>query len=367
MWLVVLLLPTMVTAAPPNFVRTLGALPPIFALPGVGVCTLTSFLDRQDAKNVKVKQVYHSERSEESLARRIDILRFAQDDKKQMALCLGVLAVILFGLILTVRDYFFRWPAHPEVQFVWQADLAAIARHLDSARDVPTDVAISGLSNETMDDDSLRLLMKRRDLAIRWFDSRTTLVVPSTGGRVFIPQIVPLDPILHARLTDWGAQEHRDPSGRFTWFDLSGIRVADPLTSTVLPSGRAIYLDTPLYNGMYLLCGESSHSQVEPGGELTALTYWQATLLPLPPLKAFVHLTDIHDMLIAQSDGLNAPSQFWRSGDIIVQLHRLRVPPDTTPGVYYWKVGLYNSQTQVRVQFKPTGDHLRLPDVEVRP
>jgi len=38
--LIALLLPTMVTAAPPNFVRTLGALPPIFALPGIGVATL---------------------------------------------------------------------------------------------------------------------------------------------------------------------------------------------------------------------------------------------------------------------------------------------------------------------------------------
>ena len=53
MWLVTLLMPTMVTAAPPNFVRTLGALPPIFALPGIGVTTVTDLVDRKDTKIAK--------------------------------------------------------------------------------------------------------------------------------------------------------------------------------------------------------------------------------------------------------------------------------------------------------------------------
>lgn len=339
LWLVALLAPTMVTAAPPNFVRTLGALPPIFALPGVGAVALFNemqFVHRKDA-----------ERSCEILCG------------------LGVSAAILLGLVLTVRDYFFHWPAHPETQFVWQTDLASIAHYLDSTRDMPTDVAISGLSNESMDNDSLSLLIRRRDLAVRWFDSRTTLVIPSNVGSLFVPQIVPLDPLLRARLILWGAQEHRDPSGRFAWFDLPNVHAADRLTTTVLPNGNSMYLDTPLDNGMFLLHYETSNPQVRPGGELTALTYWQATLLPLPPLKAFVHLTDSDGRLMAQSDGLNAPPQFWRTGDVIVQLHRFQVPPDAAPGTYHWTVGLYNAQTLVRERFKFGGDELRLPDVEV--
>jgi 4-amino-4-deoxy-L-arabinose transferase-like glycosyltransferase len=339
LWLVALLAPTVVTAAPPNFVRTLGALPPIFALPGIGAVALFNgmrFVHRRGA------------------------------EKSYRILCgLGVSAVIGIGLALTIRDYFLRWPAHPETQFVWQTDLASVAHYLDSTRDVPTDVAISGLSNESMDNDSLSLLMRRRDLAVRWFDSRTTLVIPPNAGSLFIPQIVPLDPLLRARLILWGAQEHRDPSGRFAWFDLSNVHAANVLTTTVLPDGRSMYLDTPLYNGMFFLHYETSNPQVKPGGELTALTYWQATLLPLPPLKAFVHLTDSNGKLVAQSDGLNAPPQFWRAGDVIVQLHRFQVPPDAAPGVYQWTVGLYESQTLARVQFKPEGDQLRLPDVKV--
>jgi len=66
-----------------------------------------------------------------------------------------------------------------------------------------------------MDDSSLRLLLKRRDLDVRWFDSRTTLILPAGQGSMFIPRIVPLDPLLRARLLSWGAQEHADPSDRF--------------------------------------------------------------------------------------------------------------------------------------------------------
>jgi hypothetical protein len=342
LWLVALLAPTMVTAAPPNFVRSLGALPPIFALPGIGAVALFNGM-----------QFFRRRISESA-------------EKGCRILCgLGVSALICIGLALTIRDYFLRWPAHPETQFVWQTDLASVAHYLDSTPDVPTDVAISGLSNESMDNDSLSLLMRRRDLAVRWFDSRTTIIIPSNAGRLFIPQIVPLDPLLRARLSLWGAQEHRDPSGRFAWFDLSNVRAANELTTTVLPDGRSMYLGTPLYNGMFFLHYETSNPQVKPGGELTALTCWQATLLPLPPLKAFVHLTDSNGKLVAQSDGLNAPPQFWRAGDVIVQLHRFQVPPDAAPGVYQWTVGLYNSQTLVRVQFKGEGDQLRLPDVEV--
>jgi len=336
MWLVTLLMPTMVTAAPPNFVRTLGALPPIFTLPGIGVSTVTDFVNRKDTKIAKAFYI----------------------------VVLGALAV---GLVLTVQDYFVRWPAHDETQFVWQTDLASTAHYLDSARDAPTDVAISGLSNETMDDDSLHLLTQRRDLHIRWFDSRAALIIPSNGGRMFIPNIVPLDPILRARLLDGGAHEYRDPGGRFTWFDLSGVRATGPLTAAVLSNGRPINLGTPLDNGMFLLHCESSNPQVKPGGELTALTYWQATVLPLPPLKAFVHLTDAGGKLIAQSDGLNAPSQFWQPGDVIVQLHRFQIPLNVASGIYLLEAGLYNPQTQARIPFKHAGDHVRLPDVEVKP
>lgn len=340
LWLVALLLPTMVTAAPPNFVRTLGALPAIYCFPGIAVAAALPI----------VKQVSKSS---------------------------GFLYLVLFGalainLLTTVRDYFVRWPAHTETQFVWQADLAAVAGYLDSTRGAPADVAVAGLSNETMDDPSLRLLLRRRDLSVRWFDSRTALVLPSGGGRLFIPEVVPLDPVLREALVAWGAQQHTDASGRFEWFDLSAAGLTGLQTAASTPSGVSIPLPRLLDNGVTLLGFQSPDLPIRPGDSFTVQSCWQAGGLPLPPLKAFVHLIDARGQLVAQSDGLSAPTQFLNDGDVIVQLHRLQIPPGAAPGDYRLILGLYSSQTGVRVQFldasgRPLADHLWLPEIEVQP
>jgi hypothetical protein len=68
---------------------------------------------------------------------------------------------------------------------------------------------------------------------------------------------------------------------------------------------------------------------------------------------------------------LNAPPQFWRPDDVIVQLHRLALPIEAT-GSYRLELGLYNAQTGLRAQFlgpagQPLGDYLVLTDFEVMP
>jgi 4-amino-4-deoxy-L-arabinose transferase-like glycosyltransferase len=343
MWLVTLLVPTMVTAAPPNFVRALGALPPIFALPGLGATELISVLSRQSDRF--------------SLAPRLGVLVF--------------LAVVVLNLFLTARDYFIRWPAHAETQFVWQTDLASVADYLDAASDVPRNVSIAGLSNETMDDSSLRLLLKRRDLDVRWFDSRTTLILPAGQGRMFIPHIVPLDPLLGMQLAAWGAQEQTSPGGHFSWYELPASRTSGLGTTAFTPAHASIHLPAGLDNAMVLLAFSTFDPDVRPGGAVTILSYWQARTLPLPPLKAFVHLADVRGQVYAQSDGLNAPPQFWRPDDVIVQLHRLTLPIEAA-GAYRLELGLYNAQTGLRAQFlgpagQPLGDYLVLTGVEVMP
>jgi 4-amino-4-deoxy-L-arabinose transferase-like glycosyltransferase len=343
MWLVTLLVPTMVTAAPPNFVRALGALPPVFALAGIGAAELISVVNRRGDRF--------------SLAPRLGVL--------------GILAMVVLNLFLTAKDYFVRWPAHPETRFVWQTDLASVAHYLDAASDVPHDVSIAGLSNETMDDSSLRLLLKRRDLDVRWFDSRTTLILPAGQGRMFIPRIVPLDPLLSMQLAGWGAQEQANPVDRFAWFELPAPRIAGLETAAFTPDHVLIPLPAALDNAMVFLAFGTFNPNASPGDAVTILSFWQVKTLPLPPLKAFVHLTDAHGQVYVQSDGLNAPPQFWRPGDVIVQLHRLKLPTEAT-GTYRLELGLYNAQTGLRAQFlgaagQPVGDHLVLADVEVMP
>ncbi len=114
-----------------------------------------------------------------------------------MLIVAGLIVVLGINAVSTYEDYFVKWPQHPETQFVFQADFAAIAKDID-ASDV-MDVSVGGLSNDTMDDPSLYLLRHRKDVRVRWFDSGSPI---SSGGalvqpigspaRIYIPTIVPL-------------------------------------------------------------------------------------------------------------------------------------------------------------------------------
>lgn len=258
---------------------------------------------------------------------------------------------------LTIRDYFIHWPQIAETQFVWQTDLAAIARALDADRQV-VDVTIAGLSNDSMDAPSLALLMRRKDVRVRWVDSGSplsaggALVVPQAGGQLLVPAIVPLAPALKEQLAAWGA-EH----ARFTEFWLPPLPA-----ESIFP--------TPFQANISLVKAEMlSHSQPVPvltaGQVITLSTLWQAGVPPYPPLKIFVHLVDEAGAIQAQHDGLDSPSRYWQPGDFILQLHRISLPADLPSGNYALQVGLYNRDTLAPYQRADGQENLTLWSIQL--
>ena len=80
----------------------------------------------------------------------------------------------------------------------------------------------------------------------------------------------------------------------------------------------------------------------------------------------FVHLLDSQGRLIAQSDAVPAggtrPTSGWRSGEYIVDVHRLRFNDLAQPGAARLIVGMYDARTGARLAGWPGGaDHLVLP------
>jgi hypothetical protein len=53
--------------------------------------------------------------------------------------------------------------------------------------------------------------------------------------------------------------------------------------------------------------------------------------------------------IIAQQDILSVPSWQWQTGDIILQVHQIWIPPEIEAGVYETAVGLYSETTGERV------------------
>jgi hypothetical protein len=171
--------PAIVPTGAPNVTRPLGALPVVFAMPGIAAEALLFWAPR-----LFPLQLYST------VSRVTNALIIA-----------GLIVVWGINAVSTYEDYFVKWPQQPETQFVFQADLAAIAKDID-ASDV-LDVSVGGLSNDTMDDPSLYLLRQRKDVRVRWFDSGSPIssggaLVQPTGSpaRIYIPKIVPLIAVL---------------------------------------------------------------------------------------------------------------------------------------------------------------------------
>jgi hypothetical protein len=78
-----------------------------------------------------------------------------------------------------------------------------------------------------------------------------------------------------------------------------------------------------------------------PGETLALWTYWSVTDVPAKPLSLMAHLLDEEGRPVVVGDGWGVPVESWQAGDVFVQQHRLEIPLDTVPGVYWVQTGAY--------------------------
>lgn len=307
-WLGAMMIPSLVTIEAPNFVRTLGAMPAVMILPAVGADWLFDRLGARGSGFVAAGRVV-----------------------------IGAAAFVNLGW--TGWDYFVRWPAVPETQFVWQTDLRNLADWLDAKPEL-RDVTVGGLSATSMDEPSLQLMLVRQDLRSRWCDPGSPLgvgggvLVPGDGGWLAVPSVTPLDPNLADMIAArWGTGE-RLTAQSFTAYPLE-MRGDSP-------EG----LGLEFTGGVWLLeVQRSALEQFAAGAPVTLTSGWRAGKETPSALKTFVHLADVDGVIRAQHDGLDCPSRFWRAGDLILQRHVLRLPDDLPPGRYTVRIGLYDQET----------------------
>jgi hypothetical protein len=159
-----------------------------------------------------------------------------------------------------------------------------------------------------------------------------------------------------------------DLDPRFTIYELDGDRAAADLAAWAVPPvgfGGAVELVAARWLG----------DSAPPGATAELLTAWRV-LDPTragpaaPPTFAsdavlFTHVLDGAGGLLTQRDSLDAPSWGWQTGDLLVQIHVLAVPPTAAPGDYAAVVGFYDRATGVRL---PTagGDTANIPSLVVK-
>jgi hypothetical protein len=82
-----------------------------------------------------------------------------------------------------------------------------------------------------------------------------------------------------------------------------------------------------------------------------------------------LHLTGPGGAPVLVGDGLGVPVENWQVGDVIIQRHRLEMPPDAAAGDYALYTGAYWLDTLERwpviQEGQSIGDRIDLPPVSV--
>lgn len=281
-------------------------------------------------------------------------------------------ATIAFHGTLSWHAYFVTWATSTEVCELHQCGVTAIARELD-ARDPSGPVAIGAPYINywhPWNTVNLDLALRRDDLDVRWFNP--------VGGWVWFTDgepatyYFPTDPLgpqaMDPALQDLflSDAETVSTSGSFTAFRIdaaaalaarvetaSDIPLAWPTDLAHLPSPA---LPLTFANRFALLGAELEDATVRPGEQLRLVTYWEVLAADPSPVVAFAHLTSNGQDLWGQHDWLDVWAEGLQPGDRFVQIHSIRVKPETPVGPSYLELGLYDPETLVRLQIATEGN-----------
>ncbi|MBL7201810.1 MAG: glycosyltransferase family 39 protein [Anaerolineae bacterium] len=378
LWLLVGMLPAMVTTNEGIFLRAIVAQPATYVLVALALDALGRALGRLAARSGAPS-------------------RAAWVPAAWVALAVGLVAM---EGTRTARSYFSDWPARPEARNIYNHNLVAAARYL---RDEPEGgaVGISALYPLYYHDPwILRYVAGRDDLQVRWFKGLESgaaggggIVYPGQGGmRYVFSALTPLDPALRSEFERGAALiERRDlhPEDQNSAFEvwrwqggdgwrahLDALEAASPLW--VSPEVRfnspdlRRTLDGPAQFGdvMALVGYRWEEGNLRPGGEVALVTYWRAlrAVEGQDDWNTFVHLLDADSRVIGGVDVLHCPPTGWLPGDVAVQVHRFTVSADALPGGAYLEVGVYRhsaGRSPVIVDGQADGDRVLLAPVEV--
>jgi hypothetical protein len=245
----------------------------------------------------------------------------------------------------------------------------------------PVDVALSGLQVDELAPETFAAF-GTNDVRLRWFDARTSLVVPAQPGWYATRDA-----------DDTGGADDAGAGDAWGWDGSRPCTTVDGQTCQLYPPDPAAHAaamnrierlstDSRAWSRAWhaAALAPSSDEQISPlafpinlGDELQFLGYapqhhppstticnlqsaicrfvtaWRVTAPPDGPRAIFVHLLTPDGQLAAQWDGLDVPVEGWREGDTVLQVVSFDLPPDLAPGQYWLQTGAYNPATMERL------------------
>ena len=300
MWALVMLMPSVFSDDPPNFSRTLPALPALFVAVGLGLTWIADGVSNllcQDRLAALPKAIRN----------------------RHVAAGYGLVALILMvSGGLAFYDYFVRFANEPEAYYAYDAD------KLD-AWDQLQDLAETGqvyLSKLWADHATVEFL--RPGSSIKPLDTSNTVVLPPPGSDAIYALPPEQDQRAAGLASLWPGASRQQILDRYGQPLLEVVRV-DAASLRELPPALApqrqvevAFTDAPDLLGMK-----------EDDGAITL--FWRADSLMPRSLTTLLHLVDSEERRVGQADRIpgdgSYPTTSWSSGERVIERFFVDVEP----------------------------------------
>lgn len=110
--------------------------------------------------------------------------------------------------------------------------------------------------------------------------------------------------------------------------------------ATVLPVAPAHPAATAVQVGDLTFLGHTVLDRPDDHA-IEVWTFWRVGALPAKPLSLMLHLVGPGGSPVVVADGLAVPVENWQLNDVIIQRHRLEIPPEALAGDYALYSGAY--------------------------
>ncbi len=281
-WVVVMLAPSVLSESAPNYSRTLASLPAALLPVALGLTWIVTRPWPRPAVGY--------------------------------ALAGGILAA---SVVITVNDYFVRFPRQPEVYYAYDVDKLD-ALEILRARQATSQVYLSPLWGK-----HASIVYARADSGIKLLDATDTVVLPTTGGAVyaFSPEERAQADAFAALWADPTVEEINDRYGRplltLVTVPAAAAQGWPPGHAPVAPM-EARFDDAPTLLGMQPVAGADAQGAID--------LFWRAEAPTFRNLTSFVHLIDQDGNRVAQADRLPGDGSYetpwWSPGERVMdRLH----------------------------------------------
>ncbi len=315
LWLVVLLLPTILSGDAPHFGRMIGVAPVVAILIGwAGV-----WLIEWAAKFMKGRG--RTRMNADGVPSKVALL----------------FVVLLFGLSLfwAGRDYFGRYASHPDLARDFYQPDWELGRY---AAALPEETTI--YFTPTQEEMATIFFAFSDPQRIRSYDGSMGLIPAGEVGVPVVYLVRPQATAHQAYLQDFF------PDGKVQATEDNFVAFAIPADAPRLTGAS----EAPAVSWDDLI-SLVDWSLVQQAERLEVTLYWQALRPMETSYTAFVHLLDETGTLVAQRDRPPAgyPTAVWRPGEVVVDTFVIELPPDLPPGTYRLQTGFYDPLTVARV------------------